>query len=135
MFDAGFGAGMAATAFWVFVAVCVVAGIWDGIRKRETRHETVRRIIESGQSIDQEMLDELLGPRLRPDQSLKIGGLLALFLAPGLAILGWLIGLGWDQAFLPLLGCAALVGILGVGLMVAAGMLRQEAPLAHDRKR
>jgi len=52
MEDLGIGAGLAALGFWGFVAVAVVAGIWDNIRKRDAQHETVRRLIESGQSAD-----------------------------------------------------------------------------------
>ena len=42
------GAGLAALAFWGFIASVVVAGIWYDIRKRDAQHETVRRIVESG---------------------------------------------------------------------------------------
>ena len=41
--------GLAALGFWTFIAAIIVAGIWDGIRKREAQHETLRRMIESGQ--------------------------------------------------------------------------------------
>ena len=35
--------GLAALGFWTFIAAIIVAGIWDGIRKREAQHETLRR--------------------------------------------------------------------------------------------
>ena len=58
------GAGLAILAFWGFIASVSVAGIvaaiWDGIRKREAQHETVRRLIESDQTIDHELVDKLL---------------------------------------------------------------------------
>ena len=56
----GLGAGLAAFGFWMFVAAIVVAGIWYDIAKRRAQHETLRRLIESGQTIDPELLDKLL---------------------------------------------------------------------------
>ena len=133
MYGASLGAGLAALAFWGFVSVCVIAGIWDSARKRETRHETIRRVIESGQEIDSEMLDKLLGNGMKTDQALMLGGLVCLFLAPGLAVFGWLIGLQWHPAFLPILGSAVLVALVAAGLIVAARMLRQENPAPSVR--
>ena len=36
------GAGLAALAFWGFIATVVVAGTWNDILMREAQHETVR---------------------------------------------------------------------------------------------
>ena len=38
--------GLAAFGFWMFIAAVSLGGIWDGIRKREAEHETVRRIAQ-----------------------------------------------------------------------------------------
>ena len=48
----GVGAGLGAIGFWVFVAIVVVAGIWNGICKREAQHETLRRMVDSGRAIE-----------------------------------------------------------------------------------
>ncbi|MDJ0751341.1 MAG: hypothetical protein QNJ11_17785, partial [Woeseiaceae bacterium] len=48
---------------------------------------------------------------------LTIGGLITLSIAPGLALMGFLIDQG---AFMPLLGVASLVAFIGLGLLVAA---------------
>ena len=37
------GVGLGALGFWGFIAAVVVASYWDGIRKRESQHETIRR--------------------------------------------------------------------------------------------
>ena len=116
----GIGLGLAAMAFWAFLAAVVVGGIWDGIRKREAQHETLRRMIESGKDIDQALMDQLLGGSKRLDRDLKVGGLIVVCIAPGLALLGWLISLlsaGW---LFPMLGVSALVGCVGIGLLVAS---------------
>ena len=119
----GLGAGLAALAFWGFVAAIVVAGIWSDIRKREMQHETLRRVLESGTQLDPATMDRLIamsggGTNLARD--LKVSGLITLFLAPGLAVLAWFISVLEPDAFFPLLGVAALVAFISFGLLIAA---------------
>ena len=136
----GLGAGLGALGFWGFIAAIVVAGIWYAIREREAQHETLRRMIESGQAIDPALLSKLVslgeGDK-HVDRDLKIAGLIVLFVAPGLALLGWLIGLDSPEALLPLLGVAALAGCVSIGLLVASAVIaranREEAAAASDQ--
>jgi hypothetical protein len=116
----GVGAGLAALGFWGFIAAVVVAGIWYGIRDRQSQHETLRRVIESGQPVDRALIDKLLGGGDHVDRDLKIAGLIVLSVAPGLALLGWFISLQSAHWLLPILGAAALVGCVGIGLLAAA---------------
>ena len=109
--------GLAALGFWLFIGAATVAGIWDGIRKREAQHETLRRMIEAGKAPDQELVNKLLGTGKNASRDLTTGGLITLFVAPGLALMGYLID---EDAFMPLLGVAALVAFVGAGLLVAA---------------
>ncbi len=109
--------GLAAFGFWLFIGAATVAGIWDGIRKREAQHETLRRMIEAGKQPDQQFVDKLLGTDKDTSRDLTIGGLITLFVAPGLALMGFLIH---QEAFMPLLGVASLVAFIGLGLLVAA---------------
>ena len=103
MQELGIGAGLGALGLWLFIAAVVVAGIWDSIRKREAQHETLRRVIESGQPVDQELIDRLLGGEKRIDRDLKVSGLIMLGVAPGLVALGAFIGLLDGAAFFPIL--------------------------------
>ena len=123
------GAGLASLAFWGFIASVVVAGIWFDIRKREAQHETVRRIVESGKPIDEELMDKLLslgsGKSDRLDRTFNITGLIMLPAALGLAIFGLIMGTQYPQAQLPLLGAAALVGCIGLGFFVAANIAKR----------
>jgi len=120
--------GLAAFGFWMFIAAVSVGGIWDGVRKREAEHETLRRMIESGKAPDQELVDKLLGHKKDPARDLKVGGLIVIFVAPGLALMGWLIGLKEPDALMPLFGIAGLVAFVGIGLLVAARFLER----AHE---
>ncbi len=138
------GAGLAALAFWGFVATIIVAGIWYDIRKRQAQHETLRRIIESGQPLDQALMDKLLslsggGGGERLDRDLRVAGLIVLFVAPGLALLGVFVGLESEEALLPLLGVAALVGCVSIGLLVASRVVgrsyREEDASAPNQPR
>lgn len=120
----GIGAGMAALAFWGFVAAVVVAGIWYDIRKREAQHETVRRLIESGQPIDQELMEKLSlvadGGDKRHDQDFRLTGLWLLPIAVGIAVFGLILGTQYSEALAPLLGVSAMLACMGIGFLIAA---------------
>lgn len=108
----------------MFVSCAVLGGVWDSIRKRESQHETVRRIIESGQQIDQQTIDKLLsisdGSRTRLDMGFRVAALWILPVSFGMAAFAFFIGLAKADAFMPLLGVAALLFCLGVGFLIAA---------------
>ncbi len=129
MANIGLGAGLASMAFWGFVAVVTVAGIWDNIRKREASHETVRRMIESGKDFDQELMDKLLalrsGSGKRMDQHFKITALWILPVAVGMVPFGLILGSQAPAAKMPLLGVAALLGCMGVGFWVASKIVNE----------
>ena len=116
----GLGAGLAAFAFWGFIASTVIGGIWYAIREKEAQHETLRRMIDSGQELDEVTVSRIFKDNSRPDQDLKVGGLITLFCAPGLLVLGWFIGRFSQEAFLVLTGVSGLVAFVGLGLLVAA---------------
>ena len=124
MEDLGLGVGLAAIAFWGFVAATVFAGVWNGIRKRDAQHETARRLIESGQPLDQALMEKLSlmndGGSKRHDRDFYVTGLWILPVAVGLAIFGLILGSQEPDAEAPLLGAAALCGCLAVGWLVAA---------------
>ena len=97
----GIGAGLAALAFWGFIAAVVVAGIWYGICEREAQHETLRRLVESGQPLKPGLMDALLGTNKRLDRNLKAAGLILLFAAPGVALFGWILSYLYAPVFFP----------------------------------
>jgi len=124
MQDIGLGAGLATLAFWGFIAVAVLGSVWDGIRKREAQQETLRRLIESGQKIDKELLDTLLlqsdDANKRHDRDLKITALWILPVSVGMAIFGLIFGLFYPKVLGPLLGVSGLLATMGLGYLVAA---------------
>ena len=114
------GAGLAAVAFWGFLAAVVVGGMWYALRERQAQYEALSRLIESGQTVDEQLIDRMLGGRSRVDRDLRIAGLIVICAAPGVAILAWAVGQVAPEGFMPLLGVAALVGCVGIGLLLAA---------------
>jgi hypothetical protein len=121
----GLGAGLAALAFWGFIAACVVSSVWEEVRRHQTRHETLRRIIESGKTVDQELMDELLERKKRPDRGLRTGGIVLLSIATGLIVIAGFARSLESPTFLPLLAIASLLACLGIGLLIAATYMRR----------
>ena len=132
MENMGVGGGMVIASFWMFVSLAVLGGVWENIRKRESQHETVRRIIESGQQIDQQTIDKLLsisdGSRTRLDKGFRVTALWILPVSFGMAALAFFIGLRNADALMPVLGVAALLFCLGVGFLIAARVAERWYP-------
>ncbi len=115
-------AGLGALGFWLFVAAVVVGGIWFDARKRESQQETLRRAVESGQHLDPAMIDKLVavgGGASRIDRDLKVSGLIVIFIAPGLALMGWFLAILQEELLEVMIGVSLLVGFVGIGLLVA----------------
>jgi hypothetical protein len=138
MQDMGLGAGLAALAFWGFIAVAVLGGIWDGIRKREAQQETLRRLIESGQHIDKEVLDTLLlqseDANKRHDRDFRITALWILPVSAGMAVFGLIFGQFYPKVLGPLLGVSGLLATLGIGYLVAAKIAGRWYPADDESK-
>jgi hypothetical protein len=129
MGDMGLGAGLGAIGFWGFVAAVVVAAIWYYRGKFEAQQETLRRMLESNKPVDQVLAEKLLaanaGGNQFLDRDLMVGGVIVLFVAPGVAVLGWVLTALAAEVLYPLLGSAAILVFIGVGLIVAAQVAKR----------
>ena len=130
----GLGSGLSALAFWGFIAAVVVGGIWYSVRERQAQYETLRHIIDSGQPVDQALVDRILGGSQRTDRSLKIAGLIVIFVSPGLAVFAWLIAKLSAAWLFPLLGASALIAFVGIGLLVASKIAENSYREKHISK-
>jgi hypothetical protein len=115
--------GLGALGFWIFLAAVVLGGIWYGIRERQAQHETLRRMIDSDRPLDEALLRRLLGDAGGLPRDLKLAALILLPIAPGLALLGWMLGGRYPDSLIPMLGAALLTGCVAVGLLLASRML------------
>lgn len=131
----GFGFGMAAVAFWAFLAACVVGGIWSSIREKEARHETLRRIIESGKDVDADVVDRIMRTGDKSEADLKVGGYITMSVAPGLALLGYVLEVATDndQIFTIMLGVGGLVFFISIGLLVAAHITQRKSTPGNEK--
>lgn len=137
MENIGMGAGLVALSFWLFVAAVSVAGIWDGAKKREQKHETFRRIIESNKELDEKTLSNLMalvGGSSRPDRDFKVASMWILPIAPGFALFAYFIGRISQEAFYPLIGVSCVLLFMGIGFWIA-GMITERWYLQDAPKR
>lgn len=118
--------GFATLGFWMFIAFLVVCNVWSNIRRRESQQETLRRIVESGQTIDAALIDKMVGSVKRNSHAgreLKVAGIITMSVSPGLFLLGYFItGLDLEKLRV-FIGLSLLVGIVGIGLFVAGMMV------------
>jgi hypothetical protein len=135
---------MEALGFWIFIGACVVAGVWEDVRRKEAEHETLWRLAESGKPLDDVLLNRVLRTDRRSDRDLKVAGLITLSVAAGLLVLGFFLSFRSEDALLPLIGVAGLVGCIGLGLLYASRVVaewyaadtasaQQEATVSRDR--
>ncbi len=131
----GLGFGMAAFAFWGFIASCVVGGIWYAIREKEAEHATLRSIIESGKEIDADLIEKIVGDDGKSEDDLKVAGLITMSVSPGLVLLGYVlkIAAGNEKIFPILSGVAGLVFFVAAGLLLAARVVARSNTSNNDK--
>ena len=119
-------------AMFAFLAVAAVAGIIADYKKRQIVLEPLRAAIERGQPLDPAVVERLMAPQPREQDTLnpiylKVGGIITIAAGIGVAILGYFIGLVEALAFYPVLGLGLVAVCVGVGLMIAAGAVERHA--------
>jgi hypothetical protein len=118
-----FGPFAVAIAFWTFVAIATVAGVVSDYKKRKLALEPLRAAIERGQQLDPAVVERLMAPAADSGVnplSLRIGGLIVISVAVGVAILSFFLAHIAPIAFYPVMGGALLVLCVGVGLFLAS---------------
>jgi hypothetical protein len=121
-------AAIGAITFWTFVAVCVVSSMVSAtIRHRDTQ-KTIRQALEKADTLDPETLKRLLQsgrpPKGPPPRGfLLFGGIMLLAIAGGLVLIGLSMSMTNPAQLYPGLGAGGMVGLLGVGLLVAARVI------------
>ena len=89
--DSPFAVGI---AFWIFVAVAVVAGVWREYASKRETERTIRAAIEKGQQLDSALVERMLRPKKGDEtRGLIIGGTVLIAIGIGLPIMGYFIGI------------------------------------------
>lgn len=119
-------------ALFAFLAIAAVAGIIADYKKRQIVLEPLRAAIERGQPLDPAVVERLMAPEPREEETLnalhlKVGGIITIAAGVGVAILSYFLGLVDASAFYPVLGVGLVAVCVGVGLMIAAGVVERHA--------
>ena len=115
--------GIMGAAFWLFIAVVVVAGIlYSYARNRETQ-KTIRMAIEKGMELDAEMIDKLVKRESGNPEDYYIGGIICIACGIGLPISGYFVGRIEAKAFYPIVGAGVLVGLIGISLIICGKLI------------
>jgi uncharacterized membrane protein YraQ (UPF0718 family) len=126
-------------AFWLFIAACVVAGIWRQKNSEAIRHETLRQLIAKEQKLDEAQIEKLLNPthgsgwaafqehsHMAPGsgyRTLRIFGSITIFLSFGLAIAAAWIRFFRGQINEDVAGAviaASILIMIGIGLFFSS---------------
>ena len=109
-------------AFWIFLAVVVVAGIWYAHARDRAIQETIRLAIDKSVQLDAELVDKLISGKSGKAEDYYIGGIITLAVGLGLPILGYFIGRIAPLAVFPIVGSGILVLFISLALL-ACGKL------------
>ena len=134
-----FGGEIVGVVFWVAIFGIVAVQAWGRRAAERERQQTLRSAIERGQQLDPAMLEQILASQTRPQPrgssyGLLIGGVVVLFAGAGLALLGLFEGAKDPEEFkgcmmrrtrADVVGSAALIGMIGLGLCVAYALKRR----------
>jgi len=119
---------MGVAAFWTMLSVVSICITVAGVLARLARERTIRNAIEKGLVADSQSLRELVGGRNLPwPQRLVVLGLIVTFIAIGLGIFAVALSVQEPESLAVLLGIAAGVLMLGVGLLSAGFWLKGAA--------
>lgn len=123
-----FGPFSVAIAFWIFVTVAAVSGIWADYKKRQAALEPLRAAIERGQQLDPALIERLMAPERDAGINplyLRIGGIVTLAAGVGVVVLAFLLNQVYPASFYPVLGGGAVTVCVGAGLLIAARAAEQ----------
>jgi hypothetical protein len=129
---------------WVMIAVIVVANVWGGVQNKRELNETLRRAVDSGQTLDPVTISALLKPMRAWTHDLR-SGIIFTALGVGFAACGVFFDHGGDGGIMHgssengeimidaggsgFYILAAILGSLGIGLIIAALIRRdRKAP-------
>jgi hypothetical protein len=122
--------------FWIFVGAVSIAGIIADYKRRKLGFDLLRHSIDKGQPLDPALIDRLMQKEEKEDwvnpDDLQMGGIITAAAGVGIGILAVFIGHVADWALYPIMGAGAVALCVGIGLLIAAKMLR--ASQARTRK-
>jgi hypothetical protein len=132
--------------FWVGAFFWFSFIAWTRYLREQERQKTLRTFAERGQPLDPQTLEKLF-PKSgvpydeRPNspaaisRGLMIGGLVTTFSAAGLLLAGQLFfGQIVEEARLGMSGAGTIVGMVGLGMLVASFVMRRQAQADRNER-
>ena len=120
--------GTDAIAFWLFIAVVTISGMWMSFQSRLETEKTIRLAIERGVVRDVEAIARLKTAGAAPTAArLMVWGMTIVFAAVGVFLLGLFVGHEEPDALLPIFGLGGLCGTIGLGLLTSAVWLSRRS--------
>ena len=125
--------GLGALGFWLFLAILVVAIVWAIVRKAQIRQEALIRIVESGQSLDKELIENIFSPKKesqKPHDPAKmiLEGVGFTFLLGFFTVLG---GLAWMEGIsYPVVG----LGVFAILWSIICGFRLEKQTREREKK-
>lgn len=114
-------------AFWIFLAVVVVAALWFAQARNKEKQKTIRLAIEKGVQLDPALVESLDKPAPSNPDGYYIGGYASLASGIGLIPFAYLLRNISVEAFYPLIGAGILAGLIGLSLIIVARMITRRA--------
>lgn len=125
------GAYPAIVAVFLFLSVATVAGIVGEYKRRQLLIEPLRAAIERGQPLDPQIIERLMAPEPRGEPLnplyFRVAGIITIATGVGVAGLSYFVAQVVPLALYPLLGVGLAAVCVGIGLLVAARVMRAGA--------
>jgi len=112
-------------AFWIFVAVVVVAALWYAQARNREKQRTIRLAMEKGVPLDAALIEALDKRKPARPEDYYIGGYICAAAGIGLIPFGFFIKQVETAAFYPLLGAGILTLLIGLSLILVAGLIKR----------
>jgi multisubunit Na+/H+ antiporter MnhB subunit len=131
-----YGVVLIGMAFWIFIALVVLASLWYSFARNRETQKTIRLAIEKGMQLDPALIDKLVTRKSGKPEDYYIGGFVCIAVGIGLLILGYFTGRVEPKAFPPLAGVGILVGLIGISLTLVATLVsrREKANKTGDHR-
>ena len=125
--------GVLGISFWLFIAIIVVTGIWSAYARNRETHKTIRLAIEKGMHLDAALIEKLVARESGSPEDYYVGGVVCIACAVGLPVLGFFVGRIAPDAFFPIAGAGALVGLIGISLILCGKLVGRRADTGQKR--
>jgi hypothetical protein len=127
----GLGPYLVGVAFWIFVGVVAVAGIFADYKRRRVNLDVIRMAIDKGQQLDPVLIEKLTSNEQRDQPidplQMKFAAIITIASGIGVCLLALFLAGVSALAFYPTFGVGLVTICVGIGLRIGAKMLA-EAP-------